>query len=90
MSFFDANAHLCYDERPHHKERNIHYDHIQDPDIKKLLHNKTFYQEAIIPSDVYKGINSEVPSFGIGPVLVTRKDVSGIKVEMIIEAMFSN
>ena len=63
---------------------------ISGPDIKKLLHNKTFYQEAIIPSDVYKGINSEVPSFGIGPVLVTLKDVSGIKVEMIIEAMFSN
>ena len=37
MSFFDANAHMCYDERPHHKERNIHYDHIPDPAIKKFL-----------------------------------------------------
>ena len=63
---------------------------IKGPEIKALLENKVFYQEAIIPSDVYKGINSAVPSFGVGPVLVTRKDVSDVKVKKIVEAMFSN
>ena len=37
ISFFDKNEHLCFDTVEFHKERNIHYDNIDDQNIKNLL-----------------------------------------------------
>tara|TARA_R100001163_G_C4965974_1_gene127860 strand:+ start:65 stop:610 length:546 start_codon:yes stop_codon:yes gene_type:complete len=37
ISFFDKNEHLCFDTVEFHKERNIHYDNINDENIKNLL-----------------------------------------------------
>ena len=37
IKFFEDNAHLCYDDRPFHAERNIHYQHIPDEYVKNIL-----------------------------------------------------
>jgi len=37
MKFFDENDHLCDDGRAFHKDRNIHFNNIPDPQIRNLL-----------------------------------------------------
>ena len=37
MGFFDENDHLCDDALPFHRDRNIHFNKIPDPQIKNLL-----------------------------------------------------
>jgi len=56
MKFFDKNDHLCFDERPHHKERNIHFDHIPDKRIKQLL--RYYEQKNIFFIDHYFNIKT--------------------------------
>ena len=46
INFFEKNDHLCTDAREFHKDRNIHYHHIENRSIRDLLDyyaNKTVF-----------------------------------------------
>ena len=37
IKFFNANDHLCFDDRKEHSKRNIHFSKISDINIKNIL-----------------------------------------------------
>lgn len=60
------------------------------PAVDKLLKESPFYRKAAVPAGVYAGVDTAVPTFGVGATLVTRTDVPDAAVEAMVAAVFEN
>ena len=60
------------------------------PVVDKLLKENTFYRKAAVPAGIYAGVDTAVPTFGVGATLVTRTDVSDAAVEAVVTGVFEN
>ena len=58
--------------------------------IDDLIANNPFYREATIPAGIYRGIDVDVTTFGVGATLVTTKDVSENIVYTLVRQVFDN
>lgn len=60
------------------------------PVVDKLLIENTFYRKVAVPAGIYTGVDTAVPTFGVGATLVTRADVPDAAVEALVTAVFEN
>jgi TRAP transporter TAXI family solute receptor len=60
------------------------------PIVDQLVKDNTYYRKAYVPGGIYRGIDKEVPTFGVGVTLVTRLDVSDKIVLNIIKKINEN
>ena len=60
------------------------------PIVDQLVKDNTYYRKAYVPGGVYRGIDKEVPTFGVGVTLVTRLDVSDKIVLNIVKKINQN
>jgi TRAP transporter TAXI family solute receptor len=60
------------------------------PEVDQLLAENTFYRTAAIPAGIYAGIDTAVPTFGVGATLVTRANMSETVVAALVAAVLEN
>lgn len=60
------------------------------PAVDTLLSETPYYRLAAIPAGIYAGVDTAVPTFGVGATLVTRTDVPDTIVEAIVASVFAN
>ncbi|MDG2313411.1 MAG: TAXI family TRAP transporter solute-binding subunit [Alphaproteobacteria bacterium] len=58
--------------------------------VDQLVKDNTYYKKAYIPGGIYRGIDKDVPTFGVSATLVTRLDVSDKIVLNIIKKINEN
>jgi TRAP transporter TAXI family solute receptor len=60
------------------------------PEVDQLLAENKFYRTAAIPAGIYAGIDTAVPTFGVGATLVTRANMSETVVAALVTAVLEN
>ena len=60
------------------------------PEIDKLVEENPFYRTASIPADMYKGMEKDNETFGVGATFVSSSDVSEDVVYTVVKAVFDN
>lgn len=60
------------------------------PEVDRLLKDNTFYRKAAVPAGIYAGVDTAVPTFGVGATLVTRANVPNTVVKAVVAAVFEN
>lgn len=58
--------------------------------IDVLTMEKSYYQKAIIPGNMYKGSLDDTPTFGVGAVITTTSDLSEEVVYQLVKSVFEN
>ncbi len=58
--------------------------------VDNLLSEKPFYRTAAVPAGIYPGVDTAVPTFGVGATLVTRADVPDATVAALVAAVFED
>ena len=60
------------------------------PTVDQLVKDNSYYKKAYIPGGIYRGIDKDIPTFGVSSTLVTRLDVSDKIVSNIINKINQN
>lgn len=63
---------------------------LDGPSVDSLVKKYPYYAKAVIPGGIYKGVDQDVPSFGVKAVLVTSDDVSDKAVYTVVKAILEN
>ncbi|RXJ66639.1 C4-dicarboxylate ABC transporter substrate-binding protein [Halarcobacter ebronensis] len=58
--------------------------------IDAFINKNPYYIRGVIPSGLYKGLNKDVPTFGVKAVLVTSSDVSTKAVYTLVKAILED
>jgi len=63
---------------------------VNGPKVEKLVKSKAYYGKVNIPGGLYRGVESEVPSFGLPSTFVTSVDIPEDTVYVMVKAVFDN
>ena len=69
---------------------DVQFVDITGPEIDKLVEDNSFYRKATVPGDMYKGMEKDNETFGVGATFVTSTDVSEDIVYTVVKAVFDN
>jgi TRAP transporter TAXI family solute receptor len=63
---------------------------VDGPVIEKLIADNPYYAPASIPGGMYRGSDTDTPTFGVKATLVTSADVKDEVVYQLVKAVFNN
>ncbi len=63
---------------------------IDSPGIKQFVADKPSYVITAIPGGIYKGVDKDVPTFGVKAILITSEKQSEEKVYNLVKTVFEN
>jgi TRAP transporter TAXI family solute receptor len=63
---------------------------VEGPEIDALVADTPYYRSATIPGGLYRGNDDDIASFGVGALVVTREDVPGDLVYLVVRSVFEN
>lgn len=63
---------------------------VEGAPIDKLIADNPYYRSATIPGGMYKGVDSDVTTFGVGATFVSSTDVPEDVVYTVVKAVFDN
>ena len=69
---------------------DVEFVDIKGPVIDKLIEENSFYRAATIPAGMYKGLEQDNTTFGVGATFVSSSEVSDDVVHTVVEAVFDN
>ena len=69
---------------------DVQFVDIEGPGIDKLIEESPYYRVAIIPGGMYKGLEEDTTTFGVGATLITSSQVSDEVVGAVTRAVFDN
>ena len=69
---------------------DVEFVDIKGPVIDKLIEENSFYRAATIPAGMYKGLDADNTTFGVGATFVSSAEVSDDVVYTVVEAVFDN
>ena len=69
---------------------DVEFVDIKGPVIDKLIEENSFYRAATIPAGMYKGLDADNTTFGVGATFVSSAEVSDEVVYTVVEAVFDN
>ena len=63
---------------------------VSGPEVDKLIADNAYYAPATIPGGMYKGTDSDVPTFGVGATFVSSTNTDADTIYQIVSAVFEN
>ena len=69
---------------------DVQFVDITGPEIDKLVEENSFYRKATVPAGMYKGLDEDNQTFGVGATFVTSTDVDDETVYTVVKAVFDN
>lgn len=61
---------------------------ISEPDIDALVARTPYYRKAIVPAHIYRGLDREIATFGVGAVVVSSSAISEDLVYLLVRSVF--
>ncbi|MBF0605391.1 MAG: TAXI family TRAP transporter solute-binding subunit [Nitrospirae bacterium] len=58
--------------------------------VEKMVQSRSFYDKGVIPGNIYPGVTTDIPSFGIRSWVLTNTEVPEETVYSIVKAVFEN
>ena len=58
--------------------------------ITSLVKSKPYYRQAVIPGGIYRGVDKDVPTYGVAATFVSSSKVSDEVVYEVVKAIFDN
>lgn len=59
-------------------------------EVDKLVADNDYYRTAVIPGGMYRGTDTDTPTFGVGATFVSSSDVSEKVIYNVVKAVFEN
>ena len=69
---------------------DVEFVDIEGPEIDKLVEENPYYRVATIPAGMYKGLEEDSTTFGVGATFITSAQVSDEVVDAVTRAVFDN
>ena len=69
---------------------DVDFVNVEGPAIDKLVEENPFYRVATIPAGMYKGLDEDITTFGVGATFISSADVPAEVVEVVTRAVFDN
>ena len=69
---------------------DVDFVNVEGPAIDKLVEENPFYRVATIPAGMYKGLEEDITTFGVGATFISSADVPSEVVEVVTRAVFDN
>ncbi len=63
---------------------------VTGPEIDKLVEEHDYYRKAVIPGGMYRGTDTDTPTFGVGATIVSSTKVPEDVVYNVVKAVFEN
>jgi len=63
---------------------------VTGPEVDKLVADNDYYRTAIIPGGMYRGTDTDTPTFGVGATFVSSSDVPEDVIYNVVKAVFEN
>lgn len=63
---------------------------VTGPEVDKLVADNDYYRTAVIPGGMYRGTDTDTPTFGVGATFVSSSDVSEEVIYNVVKAVFDN
>ncbi|NVK42863.1 MAG: TAXI family TRAP transporter solute-binding subunit [Oceanospirillaceae bacterium] len=63
---------------------------VEGPEVDTLVSENAYYAKAIIPGGMYKGTDSDTPTFGVGATFVSSTNTDPEVIYQIVKAVFDN
>jgi TRAP transporter TAXI family solute receptor len=63
---------------------------VTGPEIDKLVEENDYYRKAIIPGGMYRGTDTDTPTFGVGATFVSSTNVPDDVIYYVVKAVFEN
>ena len=63
---------------------------VAGPKIDELVASNPYYRKATVPGGMYRGTDTDTPTFGVGATFVTSANVSDEVVYTVVKAVFDN
>lgn len=69
---------------------NIKITPIIGEKVDSFIEANPYFTKGVVPAGIYKGVNEDVPTFGVKAVLITNTDISDKAVYTLIKAIMEN
>ncbi|ASJ74679.1 TAXI family TRAP transporter solute-binding subunit [Granulosicoccus antarcticus] len=69
---------------------DVDFVDVTGPVIDKLVEENPYYRTASVPAGMYKGLEEDNKTFGVGATFITSADVSDEVVYVVVKAVFDN
>jgi TRAP transporter TAXI family solute receptor len=63
---------------------------VTGPEVDKLVADNDYYRTATIPGGMYRGTDTDTPTFGVGATFVSSSDVPEDVIYNVVKAVFTN
>jgi len=63
---------------------------VTGPEVDKLVADNDYYRTATIPGGMYRGTDTDTPTFGVGATFVSSSDVPEDVIYNVVKAVFEN
>ncbi|AGF79379.1 TRAP transporter solute receptor, TAXI family [Desulfocapsa sulfexigens DSM 10523] len=63
---------------------------VEVPEVDKLVAENEYYRKAIVPGGMYRGTDTDIPTFGVDATLVSSSDVPVDIIYNVVKAVFEN
>jgi len=63
---------------------------VKVPEVDKLVADNEYYRKTIVPGGLYRGTDTDIPTFGVDATLVSSSDVPVDIIYNVVKAVFEN